>query len=114
MAPGGNVSSLGFARIGAWLIALAGTAPTAFGRPRRQRSAGLIAGGPMAMGAMSLPAIAQGLDDPAAAPGWGWLGSIAWLGVYVVLPVWAAWFGVRQTRVEARPMAVLAPNVSAR
>lgn len=107
---GGNVSSLGFAGVGAWLIALARTAPMASGWPRGLRSAGLVAGGLMAAGVLSLPAIAQRLDNPAAAPSWAWLGSIAWLGVYVVLPGWGIWFGARQVRIDRQPVGVLAPS----
>lgn len=111
---GGNVSSLGFAGVGAWLIAFARTAPMAAAWPPRLRMTGLFAGGLMATGLLALPAIAQRLDDPAAAPAWAWLGSIAWLGVYVVLPIWATWFGVRQTHVDSPAMAVLERTGGAR
>ncbi len=83
------------------------------GSPRSYRSASARASRATRVSASVTPAKIEAsgtLDDPAAAPGWAWLGSIAWLGVYVVLPVWGIWFGARQVRIDRQPVGVLAPS----
>jgi hypothetical protein len=82
----GLVSTVGFAGVGAWLIALARA-----GRAGRGRVRGLatIAGALMAVGVASAPGIVLRLDDMASAPGWIWIGMIGWLGIFVVYPIWA-------------------------
>ena len=92
----GLVSSVGFAGIGAWLVVANRRSPRAW--PRRLRRLGIVAGSLMALGIVVLPAIAQGVDDFATAPGWVWLGFTGWLGIYVVYPVWAIWTGLHETR----------------
>ena len=89
----GLVSSVGFAGMGAWLIAL-NRSDQAGAMPRGLRSLGIAAGGLMALGAAAIPGILLRLDDLATAPGWIWISAFGWLGVYVVYPVWAIWFGI--------------------
>lgn len=88
----GLVSSVGFAGIGAWLIALSGDADTPW--PTGLRRVGLVAGSSMAVGITALPAIALGIDDMSTAPSWIWFGFLGWLGIYVGYPIWAIWSGV--------------------
>jgi hypothetical protein len=93
----GLVSSVGFAGIGAWLVAVnrTGAGPVAW--PRRLRSLGGVAGALMAVGTVAAPGIALRLDDMQAAPGWVWIGFVGWLGIYVVYPAWAFWLGRTET-----------------
>src|SRR4051794_15727199 len=82
----GLVSTLGFAGVGAWLLALvrAGRAGS-----RRVRMVGTVAGALMVLGAASAPGIVLRLDDMATAPGWIWIGMVGWLGIFVLYPMWA-------------------------
>lgn len=85
----GLVSSVGFAGIGAWLVALNWTGAGAVAWPRQLRSLGVLAGALMTVGIVVVPGIALRLDDMQAAPGWIWIGFLGWLGIYVVYPAWA-------------------------
>ena len=107
----GLVSSVGFAGIGAWLAVLNGSSSAAEASPRRLRALGVAAGALMAVGVVSAPGIILGFDDAATAPAWAWIGSIGWLGTYVVYPVWAIWTGF----IAARQVAAgrTAPAASA-
>jgi hypothetical protein len=96
----GLVSSVGFAGIGAWLVALNRSAGTA-GWPRRVRAVGVAAGALMAFGVVTAPGILLGLDDMATAPVWVWIGFLSWLGIYVAYPVWAIWLGLFESRIAA-------------
>ena len=88
------VSSVGFAAMGAWLIALNSGARTRSWSTGLRRL-GLAAGALMALGVVALPGIAQRLDDMAAAPAWLWIAFLGWLGIFVVYPAWAIWLGAR-------------------
>jgi len=89
----GLVSSVGFAFIGLWLIAL-NRSFGADGRwPRGLLTVGLVLGLLMALGFAAAPGIAMGFDDMAAAPGWIWIGFLGWIGTYLIYPVWAIWLG---------------------
>jgi hypothetical protein len=90
----GLVSSAGFAGIGGWLVLYNRSDARDGGQLRRLRSVGLAAGAVMAAGIVMVPAIIAGYDDMATVPGWVWIGSIGWLGVYVLYPVWAIGIGV--------------------
>jgi hypothetical protein len=96
------VSTVGFAGIGAWLVAFARGAGTAAAWPRRLGVVGVAAGSLMALGVLALPGIALRLDDAATAPGWAWVAYIGWLGIYVVYPAWAFWLGVVESRRASR------------
>jgi hypothetical protein len=104
----GLVSSVGFAGIGGWLIALA-RGRDAMAWPGRLRAAAFAAGGLMALGLLVAPGIPLGLDDPATAPGWVWLGFVSWLGIFVVYPAWAVAFGLDRLR-DSEGRAVAAPS----
>lgn len=96
------VSSVGFAGIGAWLVAANRSADEAAAWPSRLRALGIAAGGLMAVGLVTLPGIPLRLDDMATAPAWVWIGLTSWLGTYVAYPAWAIWLGIVEGRL-ARP-----------
>lgn len=81
----GQVSSVGFAGLGAWLVALSRSGVVAGPMNRRL---GVAAGLLMAAGIVALPGIPMRLDDATTAPGWIWLGFVGWFGTFVVFPVW--------------------------
>ena len=91
------VSSVGFAGIGAWLLAL-NSSDRATARPRAFRTLGLVAGGLMALGVAVAPGISLGLDDMGTAPGWVWIGFLGRLGTFVAYPAWAIWLGTVEMR----------------
>lgn len=83
----GLVSSVGFALIGVWLVAVnraAANGPW----PERLRRSGLIAGIVMVLGIINAPGIAMGLDDLDTAPAWTFVGSLNWAGTYLLFPAW--------------------------
>ena len=93
----GLVSSVGFAGLGAWLLAFSASTRAA-ARPRRLRALGLAAGSLMALGVAVMPGIPLGLDAMGTAPGWIWIGMIGWLGTFIVYPAWAIWMGLSEIR----------------
>ncbi len=93
----GLVSTVGFAGIGMWLVAINRGADPTVAWPPRLRSLGIIAGALMVVGIVALPGVLLGLDDPDGAPAWAWLGFTGWLGIYVAYPAWAVWLGVVET-----------------
>ena len=93
----GLVSSVGFAGIGGWLVALARRAPDSAGGAGL-RAIGLVAGSLMALGVLAAPGIYLRLDDMASAPAWVYVGLLGWLGIYVVFPIWSVAWGVSQIR----------------
>lgn len=98
----GLVSSVGFAAIGTWLVVLNRSEAVADAWPPRLRTLGTAAGALMALGFVSAPGILLGLDDMAAAPAWTWVGSLGWLGIFVVYPAWAIWLASVETRLAGR------------
>jgi hypothetical protein len=90
----GLVSNLGFALIGLWLLDLNRSAMRVGGSfPHRLSYLGLATGAAMALGLAAAPGIAMGLDSADTAPAWAWIGSVGWIGVYLLLPAWCIWFG---------------------
>ena len=98
----GLVSSVGFAAIGTWLVVLNRSEAVAEAWPPRLRAIGTAAGALMALGFVSAPGIVLGLDDMASAPAWTWVGSLGWLGTFVVYPAWAIWLANVETRLAGR------------
>jgi drug/metabolite transporter (DMT)-like permease len=101
----GLVSSLGFAGIGTWLIALNRSEAATAAWPVRLRGLGVTAGVLMALGFISSPGIVLRLDDMAHAPAWVWVGSVSWLGTFVVYPAWAIWLANVETRRAGQAIA---------
>ena len=87
----GLVSSTGFGLVGIWLLALNRRPPA--GWPGRLATLGLAAGLLMAVGLVTAPGIALGLDDMETAPAWIWVGFVGWLGAFLAYPAWAVWLG---------------------
>ncbi|TCO50044.1 hypothetical protein EV646_102115 [Kribbella antiqua] len=85
----GLVSSVGFALIGVWLIAVNHWSAADSPGPRRLRTAGLVAGAVMALGFINAPGIAMGLDGMDTAPAWTFLGGFSWAGTYLLFPIWS-------------------------
>jgi len=89
----GLVSSVGFAFIGLWLIAAGRSMASREGWPPRLATLALVAGVTMAIGFVTAPGIALGLDDMDTAPGWVWIGFIGWFGAFFLFPGWWIWLG---------------------
>jgi hypothetical protein len=102
----GLVSSVGFAAIGTWLVALNRSALGVATTPRRLRTLGIAAGALMMLGFVALPGIPMRIDDMSTAPPWVWISSASWLGTYVALPAWAIWFGASESRLAARDRSI--------
>ena len=84
----GLVSTLGVAAIGAWLLlARSGSARGGPIEPRPTRL-GRATGLVMLVGVLALPGMLTGYDDMARAPWHSLASGIAWLGAYVLLPIW--------------------------
>lgn len=85
----GLVSTQGLSAIGLGLV-LAHQGPGSDGvLARAPATLGLVTGALLALGAFALPGALQGIDDLAAAPWHVHVGqAAAWLGAYVLLPVW--------------------------
>jgi hypothetical protein len=107
----GLVSSVGFAGIGAWLVVLNRSDAVAAIWPQGLRRLGVVAGALMALGVAAAPGIVLRLDDMATAPGWVWIGLIAWLGIFVVYPAWSIWLARVETSLARH--AIPAPAVPA-
>jgi hypothetical protein len=83
----GFVSAIGFALIGAWLVAsLAGPLGQSLS-PGLVRF-GFAAAGLMIVGLIGIAGVALGIDSAADTPWWLWLYGIGWLGTYVAYPAW--------------------------
>lgn len=96
----GLVSSVGFAGIGAWLVALSRGSMAITWSPGL-RMLGLAAGALMGLGVVMIPGVLQRLDDMPTAPAWVWIGSVGWLGTYVAYPAWTILLAVARTRTAA-------------
>ena len=109
----GLVSSLGFAGIGAWLVALNRSRDVGPARSAGLRRIGVAAGMLMAVGVAAVPGILLRLDDAATAPGWVWIAMVGWLGIYVAYPIWAIRTGIVATRQPAPTRAATAGSAVA-
>ena len=109
----GLVSSVGWAGIGAWLVALNRSA-TAAQWPPRLRLLGTATGVLMGLGIATAPGIVLRLDDLATAPAWIWIGFMSWLGTYALYPAWAMWLGLvegrRVTHAGTAPAGIAVPE----
>ena len=103
----GLVSSVGFALIGAWLVAVNRSAG-AERWPRTLRALGVTAGVTMLFGLVMVPGILMQLDSMSTAPGWVWIGFVGWIGTFVLYPIWGLWVG-RLALAGARSSTVAEP-----
>jgi hypothetical protein len=91
----GFVSTIGFGLIGAWLSTVVWS-PTTGERWIGYRWIGRLAALVMVVGGIAaIPSALMGIDDDAAMPPWLWLFSLAWIGAYVLYPVWSVSLGRR-------------------
>jgi len=84
----GLVSSLGVAAVGLWLVLAHAASGSSDGLGGRTARLGRNTGFLMTLGVLALPAALSGVDDIADAAWYAWVSGLAWLGVYVLLPVW--------------------------
>jgi hypothetical protein len=97
----GFVSTAGFGFIGLWL-ALVAWEPTAEALFGPLLTVARIAAVAMIIGALAaIPAGLMRIDSYESMPGWVWLFSIGWLGVYVLFPV--VTFGLGRNLIGDRP-----------
>ncbi|HJP72060.1 MAG TPA: hypothetical protein VJ975_10105, partial [Candidatus Limnocylindria bacterium] len=83
----GFVSTVGFGFIGVWL-ALVAWEPTAEALFGSLLTVARVAAVAMIIGALiAIPAALMRVDSYETMPGWVWLFSIGWLGIYVLYPV---------------------------
>lgn len=54
----------------------------------------------MAFGLAVAPGIFMRVDEPATAPWWIWIGSVGWMGTYLLYPAWSLW---SSRRLDDRP-----------
>ena len=94
-------SSVGFAGIGAWLLAL-NRGERVMAWPRALRRLGIAAGAVTALGIVAAPGIILQLDDMETTPSWVWLGELGWLGIYAIYPAWALLLGFTGNAPRAR------------
>jgi hypothetical protein len=103
----GLVSTVGWAFVGLWLIALGltlrGLAGPTSSIPPRFADLAVAAGVLAAFGFVAAPGVAAGLDDPAQAPAWIWAAFVGWLGTALFL-VWAGWLTRLSPVVPAGPI----------
>ena len=97
----GLVSNVGFALIGLWLITLNWFMRRDRAAPGRLAIWGIVAGVAMSLGLVAAPGVALGLDNQDTAPAWIWIGvPPAWLGTYVLYPIWSIRFGRASHRIS--------------
>lgn len=91
----GFVSTIGFGLIGVWL-ALVAWGPMADEWPGLLRALARMAAAAMVVGGIAaIPGALMRIDAFADVPGWLWLFSVGWLGIYVLYPVVAFGLGRR-------------------
>jgi hypothetical protein len=89
----GLVETVGFALVGVWLLVLSAANRRALRWPRGLAALGMTAGAVMALGFVASPGVLAGYDDMNSAPWWIWLAFVAWLGIFVLYPIWCLWYG---------------------
>jgi hypothetical protein len=89
----GLVQSVGFALLGAWLMATSRAMARARNSPRRLSTLGTVAGALMAVGLVAVPGVLLRVDDVASAPAWAWIAEVSWLGIFFAYPLWAIALG---------------------
>ena len=95
---GGLITTVGFAGIGAWVVAANLRSGEELGWGRSVRRLGVLSGFLMTIGVVAAPGIVLRLDDPQQLPWWAWVGFMGWLGTFVVYPAWAIAMGIESRR----------------
>jgi len=89
----GLVQTVGWALVGVWLLVLGAAARRSNRWPSGLASLAVGTGIVMALGFVVSPGVLAGFDDQDTAPWWIWIGFVAWLGIFVLFPIWCAWYG---------------------
>ena len=84
----GFVSGIGFALIGAWLLASILSGAFGASMPDLVSRVGMVAGAVMVVGAIAVVGVAMRIDSAADTPWWLWFYGVGWLGTYVLYPAW--------------------------
>ena len=105
----GLVESFGFALFGIWLTSLNWAMATSGRWSRRVARLGLATGVLLTIGLIVAPGIVMGLDDMETAQWWVWVGFVSWLGIFVLLPIWAISFGAILRRASG-PVDAIQPG----
>jgi hypothetical protein len=84
----GFVSNIGFALIGAWLVAVNRSVAEPATWSPGHRILGLVAGAAMAIGSIAVVGALMGVDSFDDMPAWLFLASVGWLGTYILMPIW--------------------------
>lgn len=84
----GLVSSVGVGLVGLWLVAVnrSGGLPDLL--DRRVSRLGVVTGGVMLSGLLTIPGVLMRVDDWEAAPWYTNAGLLSWLGAYLLYPIW--------------------------
>jgi len=101
----GLVETVGFALVGVWLLVFSAAQRRSPRWPRGLATLGVVTGVVMALGFVASPGVLAGFDDMNAAPWWIWVAFLAWLGIFVLFPIWSLWCGTTLRRVESSPVA---------
>lgn len=99
----GLVSTVGLTGVGGWLLLALrpGGHAEVFGVGAG--TLGRVTGLAMVLGVLALPSALRGVDEQAAVPLYGVVGQgVAWLGAYVLLPVWCRQVVVTRQKVHFR------------
>jgi len=89
----GLVETVGFALVGVWLLVLSAAARRSPRWPRGLAALGVTTGIVMALGFVASPGVVSGFDDMNTAPWWIWVAFVAWLGIFVLFPIWCLRYG---------------------
>jgi hypothetical protein len=100
----GLVSTLGLAALGLWLLLAHAASGHTGVLGRGPARLGRVTGFLMAFGVLAVPGVVAGVDDLATAP-WHSVVALgcAWLGAYILLPIWCLQLGRVRER-EAVPL----------
>jgi hypothetical protein len=86
-------TEFGYAGIGLWLVIFCLKAQGSAGSPRGLTGLGLVAGGLMVLGGLTLPGLLRGLDAWEALPWYVNVGQAGGLGWLLLYPLWCLWLG---------------------
>lgn len=89
----GWYTGLGYALLGLWLAAFCYSMLGNDVFPNKLILFGIVTGIAMAMGILSVTGILSRIDSMEALPWYLNIAYLAFLGIYILYPIWAIWFG---------------------
>jgi hypothetical protein len=89
----GWYSSVGFALIGLWLVALCYAFLHGNALPHNLVIFGIIVAAFILIGLLGIPGILAGIDSMEAMPWYLYGAFFGWLGIYILYPIWTIWLG---------------------